>query len=137
MWADYINNMDMQDVGAELSAEVSAEEKLSIYQFCKEWEQDPGHVAFTQRLLNTKDVNSVDEIAKGNIVYDLMTGGIQPGPTGVKDPRNVKHDKMFRLAIDIINLNAPTRIQLLLSEPCAPRRRHSPVRRVHGQLRTT
>jgi hypothetical protein len=103
MWADYINNMDMQDVGAELSAEVSAEEKLSIYQFCKEWEQDPGHVAFTQRLLNTKDVNSVDEIAKGNIVYDLMTGGIQPGPTGVKDPRNVKHDKMFRLAIDIIN----------------------------------
>ena len=103
MWSDYINNMDMQDVGAELSAEVSAEEKLSIYQFCKEWEQDPGHVAFTQRLLNTKDVNSVDEIAKGNIVYDLMTGGIQPGPTGVKDPRNVKHDKMFRLAIDIIN----------------------------------
>jgi hypothetical protein len=103
MWADYINNMDMQDVGAELSAEVSAEEKLSIYQFCKEWEQDPGHVAFTQRLLNTKDVNSVDEIAKGNIVYDLMTGGIQPGPSGVKDPRNVKHDKMFRLAIDIIN----------------------------------
>ena len=103
MWSYYINNMDMQDVGAELSAEVSAEEKLSIYQFCKEWEQDPGHVAFTQRLLNTKDVNSVDEIAKGNIVYDLMTGGIQPGPTGVKDPRNVKHDKMFRLAIDIIN----------------------------------
>ena len=48
MWADYINNMDMQDVGAELSAEVSAEEKLSIYQFCKEWEQDPD----TSHLLN-------------------------------------------------------------------------------------
>ena len=103
MWTDYINNMDMQDVGAELSAEVSAEEKLSVFSFCKEWENDPGHVAFTQRLYNTPDTNSVDEIAKGNIVYDLMTGGINPGPSGVKDPRTVKHDKMFRLAVDILN----------------------------------
>ncbi len=103
MWTDYLNNMDMQDVGAELSAEVSAEEKLSVFAFCKEWENDPGHVAFTQRLYNTPDTNSVDEIAKGNIVYDLMTGGILPGPGPIKDPRAVKHDKMFRLAIDIIN----------------------------------
>lgn len=103
MWTDYLNNMDMQDVGAELSAEVSAEEKLSVFAFCKEWENDPGHVAFTQRLYNTPDTNSVDEIAKGNIVYDLMTGGIMPGPGPIKDPRAVKHDKMFRLAVDIIN----------------------------------
>lgn len=103
MWTDYINNMDMQDVGAELSADVSTEEKLSIFQFCKEWENDPGHVSFSQRLFNTKDVNAIDEIAKGNIVYDLMTGGVSPGPGLPKDTRNIKHDKMYRLAVDIIN----------------------------------
>jgi hypothetical protein len=103
MWTDYVNNMDMQDVGAELSSEVSTEEKLSIFQFCKEWENDPGHVSFTQRLHNTSDVNAIDEIAKGNIVYDLMTGGVTPGPGLPKDTRNIKHDKMYRLAVDIIN----------------------------------
>ena len=103
MWTNYLNNMDMQDVAAELSADISPEEKFSIYEFCKEWERDPGHVAFVQRLHNTPDVNSIDEIAKGQIVYDLMTGGVRPGPGGVKDPSTVKHDKMFRLALDIIN----------------------------------
>ena len=102
MWTDYINNMAMQDVGAELNASVSPEEKFSIYEFCKEWERDPAHTAFVQRLFNTPDVNSIDEIAKGQIVYDLMTGGITPGPS-IKDPTTVKHDKMFRLALDIIN----------------------------------
>lgn len=102
MWTDYINNMDMKDVGAELNAEVTAEEKFSIYEFCKEWERDQSHTAFVQRLFNTPDVNSIDEIAKGQIVYDLMTGGITPGRS-IKDPTSVKHDKMFRLALDIIN----------------------------------
>ena len=102
MWTDYINNMDMKDVGAELNAEVTAEEKFSIYEFCKEWERDRSHTAFVQRLFNTPDVNSIDEIAKGQIVYDLMTGGITPGRS-IKDPTTVKHDKMFRLALDIIN----------------------------------
>jgi len=102
MWTDYINNMDMKDVGAELNAEVTAEEKFSIYEFCKEWERDQSHTAFVQRLFNTPDVNSIDEIAKGQIVYDLMTGGITPGRS-IKDPTTVKHDKMFRLALDIIN----------------------------------
>ena len=102
MWTNYLNNMDMQDVGAELNAEVSPEEKFSIYEFCKEWERDPAHVAFVQRLHNTKDVNSIDEIAKGQIVYDLMTGGVRPGMS-VKDPSSIKHDKMFRLALDVIN----------------------------------
>ena len=74
------NNMDMQDVAAELSADISPEEKFSIYEFCKEWERDPGHVAFVQRLHNTPDVNSIDEIAKGQIVYDLMD---RPGPGGI------------------------------------------------------
>lgn len=102
MWTNYLNNMDMQDVGAELNAEVSPEEKFSIYEFCKEWERDPAHVAFVQRLHNTTDVNSIDEIAKGQIVYDLMTGGVRPGMS-VKDPSTIKHDKMFRLALDVIN----------------------------------
>ena len=102
MWTNYLNNMDMQDVGAELNAEVSPEEKFSIYEFCKEWERDPAHVAFVQRLHNTTDVNSIDEIAKGQIVYDLMTGGVRPGMS-VKDPSSIKHDKMFRLALDVIN----------------------------------
>ncbi len=102
MWTNYLNNMDMQDVGAELNAEVSPEEKFSIYEFCKEWERDPSHVAFVQRLHNTTDVNSIDEIAKGQIVYDLMTGGVRPGMS-VKDPSTIKHDKMFRLALDVIN----------------------------------
>lgn len=102
MWTDYINNMTMQDVGAELNAGVTPEEKFSIYEFCKEWERDASHTAFVQRLFNTPDVNSIDEIAKGQIVYDLMTGGITPGRS-IKDPTTVKHDKMFRLALDIIN----------------------------------
>lgn len=102
MWTDYINNMTMQDVGAELNAGVTPEEKFSIYEFCKEWERDASHTAFVQRLFNTPDVNSIDEIAKGQIVYDLMTGGITPSRS-IKDPTTVKHDKMFRLALDIIN----------------------------------
>ena len=60
---NYLNNMDMQDVAAELSADISPEEKFSIYEFCKEWERDPGHVAFVQRLHNSPDVNSSDGLS--------------------------------------------------------------------------
>ena len=102
MWTDYINNIEMTDVGAELSSEVSPEEKLSIFMFCKEWEDDPSHIAFRKRLQNTPDVNAADEIAKGNIVYDLMTGSI-PGPGLPANIAAIKHDKMYRLAADIIH----------------------------------
>jgi hypothetical protein len=102
MWTDYLNNLDMQDVGAELSSSVSPEEKLTIFRFCKEWEDDQSHIAFRKRLYNTPDVNAADEIAKGNIVFDLMTGRI-PGPGLPANVTAIKHDKMYRLAIDIIH----------------------------------
>jgi hypothetical protein len=102
MWTDYINNMDMQDVEAELSADVSPEEKLSIFLFCKEWEDDPSHIAFRNRLFNTPDTNAADEIAKGNIIYGLMTSSI-PGPVLPADVSAIKHDKMYRLSVDVLH----------------------------------
>lgn len=100
-WTDYLLNMDMADVGAELSADVSPEEKIAIFRFAKEWENDPSHSHFRNRLHNTKDVVSTDELAKGTIVYDLMTGML-PGPGIPSDRGTMRHDKMFRLAYDIL-----------------------------------
>ena len=99
-WQDYLNNMEMADVGAELSVDVSAEERLALFRFVEEWDSDPAHTLFRRRLHNTQGVVANEEIAKGVMVYDLMTGML-PGP-GVP-AGNLRHDKMFRLAFDILD----------------------------------
>ena len=91
-WYDYIRNMNPLDVSAELSAEVSPQDQLSIYGFIKEWENDPSHRAFRRRVNQGADINS--EFAKGQIAYDIMTS---KGPDLMKGANFATHryDKMF------------------------------------------
>ena len=98
-WADYIRNMNALDISAELSAEVSPQDKLSIYGFLKEWESDPSHRAFRRRVNPGADINS--EFAKGQIVHQIMT---KKGPDPMKgaDFSSHRYDKMFGLALDIL-----------------------------------
>ncbi len=98
-WVDYLRNMNPLDISAELSAEVSPQDQLSIYGFIKEWESDPSHRAFRRRVNQGADINS--EFAKGQIAYDIMTA---KGPDPMKGSNfgNHRYDKMFSLALDII-----------------------------------
>ena len=99
-WFDYVRNMSAIDVGAELSAEVSPQEQLAIYHFLKEWEMDPTHRAFRNRVDNGADIES--ELTKAQIVYDIMTG-TGPNPLSSADMSSHRYDKMFKLALDIIS----------------------------------
>ena len=98
-WFDYIRNMNPLDVSAELSAEVSPQDQLSIYGFIKEWENDPSHRAFRRRVNQGADINS--EFAKGQIAYDIMTSK-GPDPMKGSDFSTHRYDKMFSLALDIL-----------------------------------
>ena len=99
-WFDYIRNMDPIDVGAELSAEVTPQEQLAVYHFLKEWEMDPTHRAFRNRVSVGADIDS--ELAKGQIVYDILTSR-GPDPMKSNDYANHRYDKMFRLGMDILS----------------------------------
>ena len=99
-WFDYVRNMSAIDVGAELSAEVSPQEQLAIYHFLKEWEMDPTHRAFRNRVDNGADIDS--ELTKAQIVYDIMTG-TGPNPLSSADMSSHRYDKMFKLALDIMS----------------------------------
>jgi len=98
-WYDYVRNMNPLDISAELSAEVSPQDQLSIYGFIKEWESDPSHRAFRRRINQGADINS--EFAKGQIAYDLMTA---KAPNAMKgsDFSSHRYEKMFSLALDIL-----------------------------------
>lgn len=98
-WFDYIRNMDAIDIGAELSAEVTSQEQLAVYHFIKEWESDPTHRGFRNRVNAGADIDS--ELAKGQIVYDIMTSR-GPDPMKSSDYSRHRYDKMFRLAMDIL-----------------------------------
>ena len=99
-WFDYIRNMDPVDVGAELSAEVTTQEQLAVYHFIKEWEGDPTHRGFRNRVNASAEIDS--ELAKGQIVYDIMTSR-GPDPMNSSDYSKHRYDKMFRLAMDILS----------------------------------
>lgn len=97
-WTQYINNMDAQDAGAELNAEIAMDERASLFLFAEEWRNDPSHEQFRRRIVNHPSVSITEEIAKGQIVFDIVTGAIsrqvnQPG---------VRHDRMLRLALDVL-----------------------------------
>jgi hypothetical protein len=98
-WNQYINNMDETDMGAELNADISETEKASLYLFTEEWENtDRSHEAFKRRLIDHSLVNLGDEMAKGQMVADVVLNRV--GPRGGRG--NVKHAVMFRLAMDIL-----------------------------------
>ena len=98
LWTQYINNMDAQDFGAELNAAVSMEERASLYLFAEEWRNDVAHTRFKTRLIDDPSVNVGNEVAKGQIVYDVLTGAIrQRGGQA-----NTQYNRMFRLAMDIL-----------------------------------
>ncbi len=98
-WYDYVRRMTAIDVGAELSYEVSRQEQLAIYAFVKEWEMDPSHNSFRNRVSPGADINS--ELAKGQILYDIMTSkGPDPLKSAAYDQH--KYDKMFKLGLDLL-----------------------------------
>jgi len=99
MWQRYINNMEPIDDAVEIQAPYSPEEILSLRMFCEEWNNDPGHIQFTRRLINHPSTNSSDAILKGNMVYDLCTGQIQ-----LRTSRGDRRDGNIpiRLAHDIL-----------------------------------
>ena len=97
-WTKYITNMDAQDVGAELSAPISMEERASLFLFAEEWRTDVSHQRFRNRLIDSSSVNMTDEIQKGQLVYDVVTGVIQP----MSRPGGMAGNVMYRLGMDIL-----------------------------------
>ena len=101
-WVDYVENMRDSpiDMGAELSAGVSASQRIAVTKFVAEWESDPGHRALLQKALPGADAN--DLIARGELVHALMVGRV-PNPMAARGYGTFRYDKMFRLAFDIIS----------------------------------
>ena len=101
-WVTYVENMrdNPIDMGAELSAGVSASQRIAVTKFVAEWEADPGHRALLQKALPGADAN--DLIARGQLVHALMVGRT-PNPMAARGYGTFKYDKMFRLAFDIIS----------------------------------
>jgi hypothetical protein len=98
-WTQYVNNMSEADVAAELSAEVSEFEKASLYLFAEEWRLDVTHEAFKRRLIDHPLVNVGQEVAKGQLVFDLILGNV----TAKGGRPDTKYTEMLRLAMDILN----------------------------------
>lgn len=98
-WNQYINNIDSVDIGAELNAPISEHEKASLFLFAEEWRLDVTHEAFKRRLIDHPLVNVGDETAKGQMVFDILTGAISH-KGGRPDTR---YQSMFRLAMDLLN----------------------------------
>ena len=98
-WTQYINNMNAADVAAEMSAPVSEFETASLYLFAEEWRDDVTHEAFKRRLIDHPLVNVGQEVAKGQLVFDLILGKI----TAKGGRPDTKYSEMLRLAMDILN----------------------------------
>lgn len=97
-WQQYISNMDATDVAAEMNAPVSDTEKASLYLFAEEWRLDITHEAFKRRLIDHPLVNVAQETAKGQLVFDIVTGKV----TAKGGRPDTKHEEMLRLAMDIL-----------------------------------
>jgi len=97
-WNQYINNMDARDVAAEMNAPVSDFEKASLYLFAEEWRNEVTHDSFKRRLIDHPLVNVAQETAKGQLVFDIVTGKV----TAKGGRPDTKHEEMLRLAMDIL-----------------------------------
>ncbi|MBK38226.1 MAG: hypothetical protein CMB45_05285 [Euryarchaeota archaeon] len=99
-WFRYIKSLKSSpvDMGAEYSTMVSKASQASVYLFLDERRKDPSLNAFRRRLTPGSDVQ--DAMAKAQIVEDIM---LSAGPSELAAPSGQYiHDKMFRLAMDII-----------------------------------
>ena len=99
-WFRYIKSIKNSpvDMGAEYSTMVSKASQASVYLFLDERRKDPSLNAFRRRLTPGSDVQ--DAMAKAQIVEDIM---LSAGPSELAAPSGQYiHDKMFRLAMDII-----------------------------------
>jgi len=97
-WKEYIDNMTMTDVGAELNATVSEEEKAIIHHFLFNWEKDRDHMELMRRMV--RGGNEADLLQKGSLVYNLMTDGFTIHQN--LDTATTNFNRMFKLARDII-----------------------------------
>ena len=97
-WKEYIDNMTMTDVGAELNASVSEEDKAIIHHFLFNWEKDRDHMELMRRMVHGG--NEADLLQKGSLVYNLMTDGFTIHQN--LDTATTNFNRMFKLARDII-----------------------------------
>jgi len=98
-WQEYVQNMTMTDVGAELNASVSEEDKAIIHHFLFNWEKDRDHMELMRRLI--KGGTEADTLQKGALVYNLMTDGFTIHQN--LDTATTQFNRMFKLARDIIS----------------------------------
>ncbi len=98
-WREYIDNMTMQDVGAELNATVSEEERAIIHHFLFNWENDRDHTELLRRVI--KGGTEADTLQKGSLVYNLMTDAITTHQN--LDTATTSFNRMYKLARDIIS----------------------------------
>jgi hypothetical protein len=97
-WRQYIDNMQMTDVGAELNAAVSEEERQIIHHFLFNWDNDRDHIELMRRIV--KGGTEADTLQKGSIVYNLMTNGFNIHQN--LDTATTSFNRMYKLARDII-----------------------------------
>ena len=98
-WNEYVQNMTMTDVGAELNASVSEEDKAIIHHFLFNWEKDRDHMELIRRSI--KGGTEADSLQKGALVYNLMTDGFTIHQN--LDTATTQFNRMFKLARDIIS----------------------------------
>ena len=96
-WQTYIDNMTEADVGAELNASVSVEDRAIAFHFVKAVELDRDH---SQLLRRCEGNTQADTMAKAGIITRLLTNGFKFHQN--LDIANTRFDRMYRLIVDII-----------------------------------
>lgn len=96
-WQAYIDNMTEADVGAELNASVSVEDRAIAFHFVKAVELDRDH---SQLLRRCEGNTQADTMAKAGIITRLLTNGFKFHQN--LDIANTRFDRMYRLIVDII-----------------------------------
>ena len=98
-WREYIDNMTMTDVGAELNTTVSEEDRAIIHHFLFNWENDRDHTELLRRVI--KGGTEADVLQKGSLVYNLMTDAMTTHQN--LDVATTSFNRMYKLARDIIS----------------------------------
>ena len=96
-WQTYIDNMTEADVGAELNAAASAEDRAIAFHFVKSVELDRDH---SQLLRRCEGNTQADTMAKAGIITRLLTNGFKFHQN--LDIATTRFDRMYRLIVDII-----------------------------------
>jgi len=96
-WQQYIDNMTDADVGAELNAAVSIEDRAIAFHFVKSLDLDRDH---SQLLRRCEGNTQADTMAKAGIVRRLLTNGFRFHQN--LDIATTRFDRMYKLIVDII-----------------------------------